>query len=418
MFIFVENNSCQMQYKIYPPKNINVSIDLPASKSISNRILILNALSMTHTTIENLSDCDDTQVLIDAFNSDSNVFDVKAAGTAMRFLTAFLAGMEGEWVLKGSKRMHERPIYPLVDTLQALGADIEYMENKGYPPLKIRGKKLNGGEVYVSGSISSQFISALMMVAPVMKNGLTIHIENEIISKPYINLTVKLMEEYGVHVKWDESTINIKPQTYKPVKFAVEPDWSAASYWYEMVALMPGSEVLLRGLKDKSYQGDSYLVELFKDLGVVTTFTPEGVLIRNDKKRSKKFFHNFIQEPDLAQTFAATCCFLRVPFVFSGIQSLRIKETNRVEALMIELKKLGYVLTDNSHEMFEWTGERCFAEDNPSIDTYEDHRMAMSIAPACILLKSIVINNPGVVAKSYPKFWDDLKKAGFIIETL
>lgn len=407
-----------MQYKIYSPNKLNVSIDLPASKSISNRILILNALSLNQHPIDNLSDCEDTQVLIDVFNSDSNEFDVRAAGTAMRFLTAFLSGVDGEWILKGSKRMHERPIHPLVDTLVSLGAEIEYLENRGFPPLKIKGKKLNGGEVYVSGSISSQFISALMMVAPVMRDGLTLHIQDEIISKPYIHLTAKLMEEFGANVKWDDDKIQIKPQAYKPIKYRVEPDWSAASYWYEMVALMPGSEVLLKGLYEKSYQGDANIVNLFKDLGVSTEFTDEGAVIRNSGKRTKKFFHNFIQEPDLAQTFAATCCFLKIPFVFSGIQSLRIKETNRVEALMIELKKLGYVLKDSSNEMFEWDGERCFAEDNPAIDTYEDHRMAMSLAPASVPLKTILINQPGVVSKSYPYFWDDLKKAGFTIETL
>ncbi len=408
----------QMQYRISPPEKLNLSIDLPASKSISNRILILNALSLSDIPTENLSDCEDTSVLIDAFNSSSNVFDVRGAGTAMRFLTAFLAGMEGEWTLKGSKRMHERPIYPLVDTLQALGADIEYIENRGYPPLKIKGKKLDGGEVYVSGKISSQFISALMMVGPMMKNGLTIHIQDEIISRPYINLTLKLMEKYGAHIKWEENIIKIKPQKYKPIKYSVEPDWSAASYWYEMVSLMPDSQVLLRGLSKDSYQGDANLVNLFEDLGVSTQFTDDGALIRNVGKRSKKFFHNFIQEPDLAQTFAATCCFLRVPFVFSGIQSLRIKETNRVEALITELKKLGYVLTDSSHELFEWTGELCFLDDIPMIDTYEDHRMAMSLAPASIILGSIIINDPGVVSKSYPNFWEDLKKAGFKVESL
>ncbi len=407
-----------MQYKIYPPKSLNVAIDLPASKSISNRVLILNALSLSQLPIENISHSEDTQVLIDVFNSDSNVFDVKGAGTAMRFLTAFLAGMEGEWILSGTKRMHERPIHPLVDTLLALGADIEYLEKRGFPPLKINGKKLDGGDVYVSGRISSQFISALMMVAPTMKNGLTINVQDEIISRPYINLTAKMMEEYGVNVKWVDSVIKIKPQSYVPIKYKVEPDWSAASYWYEMVALMPGSEVLLKGLSANSYQGDAYLVNLFNDLGVSTQFTEEGAVIRNKKCSSKKFFHNFIQEPDLAQTFAATCCFLKVPFVFSGIQSLRIKETNRVNALITELKKLGYVLTDTSNEMFEWNGERCFAGDNPSIDTYEDHRMAMSLAPASIPFKQIIINDPSVVAKSYPNFWNDLETAGFKIESL
>ena len=406
-----------MQYKIYPPEKLKATVELPASKSISNRVLILNALSLNTNPVENLSDCEDTQVIIDAFNSDSNVFDVKGAGTAMRFLTAFLAGMDGEWIVQGSKRMHERPIFPLVDTLRTIGADIEYLGNDGYPPLKIRGKRLKGGEVYVSGSVSSQFISALMMVAPTMENGLIINIRDEIISKPYINLTAKLMEEYGIHLKWEGNRIKIKPQAYKPVSFKVESDWSAASYWYEMVSLCPHSEITLLGLQEGSYQGDANLVNLFKDLGVSTEFIPNGVIIRKVGKPTKKFFHNFIYEPDLAQTFAAACCFLHVPFIFSGVQSLRIKETDRIEALKTELKKLGFVLSETDSEMLEWDGERCFAEEDAVIDTYDDHRMAMSLSPAAIPFKSVIINDPQVVNKSYPNFWDDLKKAGFRIQS-
>lgn len=407
-----------MQYKIYPPEKLRATIGLPASKSISNRVLILNALSLNTSPVENLSDCEDTQVIVNAFNSDSNVFDVKGAGTAMRFLTAFLAGMDGEWIVKGSKRMHERPIYPLVDTLRALGADIEYLENEGFPPLRIRGKRLPGGEVYVSGSISSQFISALMMVAPTMVNGLIIHIQNEIISRPYLNLTAQLMESYGVQVKWEGNKITIKPQAYKPVSFRVEADWSAASYWYEMVALGRNFEVTLLGLSANSSQGDANLVNLFKDLGVTTEFTPDGVIIRKTGRSAKKFFHDFICEPDLAQTFAAACCLLNVPFIFSGTQSLRIKETDRVEALKTELKKLGFVLRETDNEMLEWDGERCFAEEGAAIDTYDDHRMAMSLAPAAIPFGAITINDPHVVSKSYPDFWNDLKKAGFKIEEI
>ena len=407
-----------MQYKIHPPENLKTTVQLPASKSISNRVLILNALSLNTNLIENLSDCEDTQVIIDAFNSDSNVFDVKGAGTAMRFLTAFLAGMEGEWIVKGSKRMHERPIYPLVDTLRALGAEIEYLDKDGFPPLKIKGKRLKGGEVFVSGNISSQFISALMMVAPVMETGLIINVQNQIISKPYINLTIKLMEQYGAHVKWEGSRISIKPQAYKPVAFTVESDWSAASYWYEMVSLCRNSEVTLLGLQKDSPQGDANVVSLFNDLGVATEFIPNGIVIRKSGKPNKKFFHNFISEPDLAQTFAATCCFLQVPFMFSGIQSLRIKETDRVEALKTELGKLGFVLRETDSEMLEWDGERCTQEQNAAIDTYDDHRMAMSLAPAAIAFKGVRVNNPEVVSKSYPNFWNDLKKAGFYIEEI
>ena len=405
-----------LQYRIFPPNTLRTTVQLPTSKSMSNRALILNALSLSSYPIKNLSDCEDTQVLIDTFNSKSNQFDIKAAGTAMRFLTAFLAGMEGEWIIKGSKRMHERPIYPLVETLIALGAEIDYLEKDGYPPLKIKGRRLKGGEVYLSGNISSQFISALLMIAPMMENGLVIHIENEIVSKPYIHLTLSMMEKCGVQTKWDGNDITVKPQMYNAVEFVVEPDWTAASYWYEMVSLIPGAEITLKGLERNSLQGDANVTNLFSDLGVTTEFLSDGIIIRNTKKRTKKFFHDFVNEPDLAQTFAATCCFMGIPFLFSGIQSLKIKETDRVAALINELKKLGYLLKENEIGMLEWDGERCLPEKEPAIDTYDDHRMAMSLAPGAIVSGSLIINDPKVVSKSYPDFWNDLKQAGFTIE--
>lgn len=406
----------QLQYKLFPPPAIQTSVQLPASKSISNRALILNALSLSSYPIGNLSDCEDTQVIIDAFNSDSNVFDIRGAGTAMRFLTAFLAGMEGEWIIRGSKRMHERPIHPLVETLIALGAEIDYLEKEGFPPLRIKGRPLRGGEVYLSGNISSQFISALLMIAPLMENGLIMHIEKEIVSKPYISLTLSMMEHYGVSAKWEKNDITVKPQKYRAAELDVETDWSAASYWYEIVSLMPGSEVKLEGLKKKSLQGDANVANLFIDLGVTTEYVEDGVIIRHTKKRTRKFFHDFVNEPDLAQTFAATCCFMGVPFLFSGIQSLKIKETDRVQALMNELKKLGFVLRENGIGMLEWDGERCFPEQEPAIDTYDDHRMAMSFAPGAIVYRSVRINDPLVVSKSYPHFWNDLRQAGFSVE--
>lgn len=405
-----------MQYKITSPEKLRASITLPSSKSISNRALILNALSGSSMEIENLSDCEDTQVIIDAFNSQSNTFDVRGAGTAMRFLTAFLAAMEGEWIIKGSKRMHERPIEPLVDTLTALGAEIEYMEKEGYPPLKIKGKQLEGGEVFVAGNISSQFISALLMIAPHMRNGLTIHLENEVISKPYIALTVKMLEDYGIETKWIDNDISIASQTFTPKPQTIEPDWSAASYWYAFVALKPKAEIELKGLQKASMQGDANLHRLFIDLGVTSRFTEDSLQICHSGKRTNKFFHDFVNEPDLAQTFVVACCLLNIPFLFSGLQSLRIKETDRIEALKTELKKLGFVLLDSEPGMLEWNGERCLPKDKPQIDTYVDHRMAMAFSAAAIPLKSIIMNNPDVVSKSYLHFWDDLKRAGFTIE--
>ena len=406
----------QFQYYISPPQSTRTSVQLPASKSISNRAIILNALSLNLHPISNLSDCEDTSVIIESFNSNSNVFDVKGAGTAMRFLTAFLAGMEGEWIIRGSKRMHERPIHPLVETLNALGAEIDYLEKEGFPPLKITGRPLKGGEVYLAGDISSQFISALLMIAPLMENGLIIHIEKNIVSRPYIDLTLGMMKEYGVHARWENNDITVKPQKYKAVELTVEADWSAASYWYEIVSLLPGSEVKLKGLMKKSLQGDANVANLFTDLGVTTEYISDGIIIRNAKKKTKKFFHDFVNEPDLAQTFAATCCFKGIPFLFSGIQSLKIKETDRVAALINELKKLGFLLKENGKGILEWDGERCFPVKEPAIDTYDDHRMAMSLAPGAVVYKSLIINDPAVVSKSYPNFWSDLKQAGFRID--
>jgi 3-phosphoshikimate 1-carboxyvinyltransferase len=324
--------------------------------------------------------------------------------------------MEGEWIIKGSKRMHERPIHPLVETLTALGAEIEYLEKEGFPPLRIKGRKLKGGEVYLSGNISSQFISALLMVAPLMENGLIMHIEKKIVSKPYIDLTMAMMAQCGVIVKWAGNDILVKPQQYQAIELAVETDWSAASYWYELVALTPGAQLTLLGLHKKSLQGDANVANLFSNLGVTTEFVEEGAVIRHTKRKARKFFHDFVNEPDLAQTFAATCCFMGVPFLFSGIQSLKIKETDRVQALINELKKLGFILKETEIGMLEWDGERCTPVKEPAIDTYDDHRMAMSFAPGAMVFRTLNINNPEVVTKSYPNFWDDLKRAGFNIE--
>lgn len=405
-----------MQYEIKAPKAINSTIKLPASKSISNRALILNALSLSDKKIENLSDCDDTKVMIAAFNSESNLIDVKAAGTSMRFLTAFLSHFPGEWIITGTERMRERPIHILVDALTSLGARIEYLGKKGYPPLKIKGSALDGGEIRLSGGVSSQFISALLMIAPTMSKGLIIHLEGDIISIPYIKLTLGMMAQYGVKAHWEDKTIRIYPEEYKPVPYMVESDWSAASYWYSMAALADDARIELKGLFKDSMQGDSKVAELFLDLGIETKYTDDGVILTKTNRITKKFFHNFVNEPDLAQTFVVTCCMMDIPFLFAGLQTLKIKETDRIEALKAEMKKLGYVLTDSENSILEWNGERCIPEEDPIIKTYEDHRMAMAFAPAAIKLDHLKINEPGVVSKSYPNFWDDLKLSGYTIE--
>lgn len=405
-----------MNYLIKGPALLKASIQLPASKSISNRALILNALSYSPYEIQNLSDCDDTEVMVKALNSNARDFDIKAAGTAMRFLTAFLSKVVGEWTITGTERMKNRPIKILVDALNALGGKVEYMEREGYPPLRIFGSALQGGEISLSGGVSSQYISALLMIAPLMENGLTLFLEGNIISKPYIHLTLQLMELFGVKAEWNGQVIKVQPQEYNPIRFTVESDWSAASYWYSMMALSKNAEIELSGLFKNSLQGDAAGAKLFARLGVGTTFTDRGVVLKRTGNLAKKLVYNFVNEPDLAQTFVVTCVFLNIPFRFTGLQSLKIKETDRIEALKTELRKLGYILTDSNDSILEWNGERCEPEDNPVIVTYEDHRMAMAFAPAALVRpEGIEIADPEVVTKSYPRYWEDLKAAGFII---
>lgn len=405
-----------MNYLIKGPALLKASVQLPASKSISNRALILNALSYSPYEIQNLSDCDDTEVMVKALNSNARDFDIKAAGTAMRFLTAFLSKVVGEWTITGTERMKNRPIKILVDALNALGGKVEYMDREGYPPLRIFGSALQGGEISLSGGVSSQYISALLMIAPLMENGLTLSLEGNIISKPYIHLTLQLMELFGVKAEWNGQVIKVQPQEYNPIRFTVESDWSAASYWYSMMALSKNAEIELSGLFKNSLQGDAAGAKLFAQLGVGTTFTDRGVVLKRTGNLAKKLVYNFVNEPDLAQTFVVACVFLNIPFRFTGLQSLKIKETDRIVALKTELSKLGYILTDSNDSILEWNGERCEPEDNPVIATYEDHRMAMAFAPAALVRpEGIEIAHPEVVTKSYPRYWDDLKAAGFII---
>lgn len=392
-------------------ESIDLEINLPASKSISNRALILNALSYSVYDVQNLSDCDDTKVMLKAFDSNSNKFDIGAAGTSMRFLTAFLAKTVGEWEITGSERMKQRPIKILVDALTSLGGKIEYIENEGFPPLKIFGSALMGGEISLDGGISSQYVSALMMIAPYMVNGLKITLTGNIVSKPYILMTAGMMKDFGVKVDFRGNVIDIRPQVYKPTSYTVENDWSAASYWYEILAIAEKGKITLKGLQKNSLQGDSEVVNIFKNLGVETEYHKDSVTINSkpETRNQKLFYYSFTNVPDLAQTVVVTCCLKNIPFEFSGLQSLRIKETNRIVALKNELEKLGFVLKEKDDDKLIWDGETCEKQENPAISTYEDHRMAMAFAPV-VLLFPIEIENPHVVSKSYPKFWEDLEK--------
>lgn len=410
-----------MSVTIKAPQNINsFEVNLPTSKSISNRLLILNALSYNPHPIKNLSDSDDTDVMLKAFNSNSNHFDVGAAGTTMRFLTAYLSKIVGEWTITGSERMKERPIHVLVDAINSLGGKIEYIEKEGYPPLRIFGSALVGGELEIPGNVSSQYISALLMIAPYMEKGLTIHLTGEITSRPYINLTLKLMEMYGVKCNWQNNTIKIPRADYNAVAAKVEGDWSAASYWFQIIALSKlGDSVTLKGLDRYSWQGDAVVSKLFNELGVQSKFTKQGGLsITNiGEPTCRSFNHNFADEPDLAQTFAVTACFLNIPFNFTGLHTLKIKETDRIAALINELSKFGFKLTTNNKDNLIWNGEKSTPDKNIEIATYKDHRMAMAFAPAALKTAPFAIADEQVVTKSYPNFWNHLKKAGFDIKS-
>jgi 3-phosphoshikimate 1-carboxyvinyltransferase len=412
-----------MKYHITAPLHLKGEIILPSSKSISNRALIINALSELPNSIDNISICDDTNVMISALAKNFHDIDIKAAGTAMRFLTAYFACMKGKWTLTGTERMKNRPIKILVDALRKAGACIEYVGKEGFPPLRIKGQTLTGGEVVLDGNVSSQYISALLLIAPVMTNGLRLHLKGEIISKPYIRLTINLMRKYGVIVYEDNRTFTVPPQQYSYVdNFTVEPDWSSASYWYEIVALSrdKDAEIKLPGLQRDSLQGDSEIVQLFNLLGVNTVFTSSGAVLSKRRPTAENpFVYDFVSIPDVAQTVAVTCCMLNIPFIFNGLQSLKIKETDRLKALKTELLKLGFPLNIHEDKILEWRGERIQSENFPAINTYEDHRMAMSFTPVSLILnEGLLISNPEVVSKSYPRFWSDLISSGFKIDTI
>ena len=413
------------RYRITAPEHLNAFVSLPASKSISNRALIIYALSGGHLLPHNLSDCDDTEVILDAMRYMPSEINIKAAGTAMRFMTAYLSVMRGTHVITGTERMKHRPIGILVDALRQLGADIEYVGQEGYPPLRITGRTLKGGMIEVEGSVSSQYISALLMIGPMLEEGLEMRLMGDIISRPYIDLTLWMMGEFGADAEWTSvDTITVKPKPYKNNEYFIENDWSGASYWYEMVALMGGrdTEVKLHGLMDGSKQGDSVVRYIFSLLGVKTVFEskqtgkPQTVTLKANGRCVPKLEYDFINSPDLAQTVMATCAAKGVPFHFKGLSTLKIKETDRIAAMKRELRKLGFVIQDRNDSELIWNGERCQPDLSEGIDTYEDHRMALAFAPLAIKFPGIIINNPQVVTKSYPHYWDGLANAGFEIE--
>ena len=413
-----------MQYILNAPSTLDATINLPSSKSISNRALIIHALSKGDILPDNLSVCDDTEVIVNALMNRPDVIDIKAAGTAMRFLTAFLAVSPGCHDITGTARMKQRPIGVLVDALRYLGADIKYIGGEGYPPLRINGRKLDGGYIEVPGNISSQFISALLMIGPVMTRGLELRMTGGIISRPYIDLTLWMMREFGADADWSDSeTVKVEPHPYSQRKYRIESDWSASSYWYEMMALKGDTEssVVFKGLMDASKQGDSIVKYIFSLMGVKTRFEGDAdstlVRLKYFGSMLPRLDYDFVSAPDLAQTVVVACALMGIPFRFTGLASLKIKETDRIEALKRELRKLGYVLHDENGDTLVWDGTRIEPTLEP-IDTYQDHRIAMAFAPAAFKFPGLRINDPQVVTKSYPQFWADLELAGFDIKKI
>ena len=406
-----------MNYIINSYNNkINGEIMLPASKSISNRLLIIKALANHSFTISNLSESDDTNVMLESFQNDADIVNIGHAGTSMRFLTAYYAATARQKVITGSERMKNRPIRELVNGLNQLGADIKYVEKDGFPPIQTSGKLLKGDKIDIDGSISSQYITALLLVAPSMPNGLTIHIIGKLISSSYVKLTLQLMKQFGIEYTWNDNVIRIEHQHYFGNNCNVEADWSGASYWYEIAALADDANLVIHGLSSNSLQGDAALVALFQKLGVTSSFTDNGVLLRKVSCELTFFEFDFINNPDLVQTFVVTLCLKGIPFKISGADTLRIKETDRIAALQVEMDKLGYTIQETAPGVLEWDGARSEALKRIAIDTYKDHRMALAFAPAALTLRKIVINDAKVVTKSYPGFWNDLALAGFDVK--
>jgi 3-phosphoshikimate 1-carboxyvinyltransferase len=379
-------------------------ISLPSSKSESNRVLLIDALMEEgENQISNLAEARDTQTMIRLLETNPPVFDVLDAGTTMRFLTAFATVTNQKKIMTGTDRMCERPIGILVDALRALGGEIHYMNKEGYPPLAIHGfSDQKANKIKIRGDVSSQYISALLMIAPILPEGLELELEGKVGSRTYIEMTVALMAQFGVNYTWNENRIHVAPQKYKPISFAVESDWSGASYWFSLLACAEEGELFLRGLKQDSLQGDSKIVEIMDHLGVRSKFNESGVKLTKQPIKGLKAW-DFTHCPDLAQTVAVTCAILGQKVEFAGLESLRIKETDRILALQQELAKFNAELVESKNEVFTLIP----SVDIPSevqIHTYDDHRMAMAFMP--LMTKTqLIIEDPEVVNKSYPSFW-------------
>ncbi len=393
------------------------TVELPASKSISNRLLILNAVIGNSLNLENVSLAEDTQVLIKALNfistNNSGTIDVGHAGTDFRFLTALLAIKKGNWILTGSERLKQRPIKPLVNALQNLGADISYIEKEGFAPLIINGKQLNGGALEIDASTSSQFISALLMIAPVLTNGLRLTLTGNSVSVSYISMTVSLMQSLGLSIEANEKTYFIKSinaTAFKEQKIKIENDWSAASYWYAFLALSKNGTITLNGLEKNSLQGDSILEKIFVAFGVETLFKTNAIELKKTEIILPSLFtYNCTNCPDIAQTLVVVCCALGIETKLTGLSTLQSKETNRLQALQQEFKKLNVDLTITENSLHLPKVDVTTFPKQVSIATYNDHRMAMCFAPLAMIVETICFEDSEVVKKSYPNFWEDVR---------
>lgn len=411
-------------------QTIKGEITLSGSKSISNRALLIRALCSECFEILNLSDSDDTVTMENLLNSNSDVLDAHHAGTTFRFLTAYLSTQDGTHVLTGSERMQQRPIKALVDALNFLGADITYLKDEGYPPLKISSPKtVWKNDITLPANISSQYITALLLIAPTLTDGLIIRLEGEIVSKPYIEMTLGMMDYFGVKVivDWQIQMISISHQAYVAKDFFVEADWSAASYYYIIAGLSKSADIVLHGLQDDSLQGDAAIAQIGRKFGIETVFGNKSIrIVKDEKANIPEFFeYDFIKEPDIAQSVSVLCAGLGVNALFTGLQTLRIKETDRIAALQNELQKVGVFISKMPAKFSKKTGVEYYMQegkamieqdDAPVFETYNDHRMAMSFAPLS-LLGSVGVQDPNVISKSYPNYWKDLIKLGFQMET-
>lgn len=403
-------------------KNIVGEITLTGSKSICNRALIIRAFSKKDYPIHRIAAAKDTQTLIQLLDNEGDVYDAGPAGTTFRFMTAYLAIQDGTQVLTGSERMKQRPIGVLVEALKSVGANIEYLENDGYPPLKIHAPSDDFGknnQISIPANVSSQYISALLMAGPTLPNGLELTLTGKIVSRPYIQMTLNLMAYFGIEYKWNENVISVPNQAYQAKEFTVEADWSAASYYYIMSAFADKCDLQLNGLFEESVQGDSVLQDMMTHFGVVSTFNENGVRLTRTEGSKETFVYNFLECPDVAQSLAVVCGGLNVKGHFSGLETLKIKETDRVAALNIELAKVGVDFEEQADgsckvnsdsRVGRLGGVRPLA---PRFSTYEDHRMAMAFAPLAMIIDEVKIEEPDVVVKSYPDYWKDLASLGF-----